>query len=142
MSVGFDSTVRIWDVPARKDTATLQGRGNLRRIAITPDGKRAVVGSSDHTVSLWNLERRKHFADLKGHKHIVAGVAVSPNGKMVATAGFDSVLRLWDISSGKEIAMLQNDEEFRSVTFSADGKLLVGGAGNLVKVWRVVAGGR
>ena len=53
----------------------------VHRVAITPDGRRAVSGSADSTVRVWDLETGQCLATLEGHTHIVWGVAVTPDGR-------------------------------------------------------------
>ena len=43
-------------------------------IAITPDGKRAISGSSDRSVRLWDLDQGKELAKCEGHTDFVNGV--------------------------------------------------------------------
>jgi WD40 repeat protein len=64
-------------------------------VAITPDGRRAVSGSSDCTVRVWALEAGQYLATLEGHTAPVIGVAVTADGrrrelrKACAIMGFD-----------------------------------------------------
>ena len=48
--------------------ATLEGHGDeVTALAVTPDGRRAVSGSCDNTLKVWDLERGAELATLEGH---------------------------------------------------------------------------
>ena len=48
--------------------ATLEGHGDgVRAVAVTPDGRRAVSGSDDRTLKVWDLEQGALLATLEGH---------------------------------------------------------------------------
>ena len=42
------------------------------RVAVTPDGKRAVSASSDHTLKVWDLDAGRVLRTLKGHSSPVS----------------------------------------------------------------------
>jgi len=56
----------------------------------------------------------------------VSAVAVSADGRVGATGGRDGTLRLWDVPTNREVGRLGPDGGwYRSVSLSADGRLLV-----------------
>ncbi|MGD2217618.1 MAG: hypothetical protein PVJ64_12760, partial [Gemmatimonadales bacterium] len=47
---------------------TLEGRtAEVGAVAVTPDGRRAISGSADGTLALWDLERGERLRTLEGH---------------------------------------------------------------------------
>ncbi|MBW4508060.1 MAG: hypothetical protein KME64_16330 [Scytonematopsis contorta HA4267-MV1] len=56
-STSEDKTIKLWDVIAHKEIATLIGhRVGVSSVSFSPSGKLLASGSSSGTVVLWNLE--------------------------------------------------------------------------------------
>src|SRR6478609_4720151 len=49
-------------------------------VAFSSDGKRAVSGSQDRTVRLWNVGNGKELCRLEGHTSLVRSVCLSADG--------------------------------------------------------------
>jgi WD40 repeat protein len=79
---------------------TFEGHtGIVSAVAVLPDG-RAISGSSDSTIRLWDLETGRCLRTLYGHADSVTGVAVLPDGHQAISGSNDKTLRLWDIETG------------------------------------------
>ena len=85
-------------------------------VAISPDNRWLVIGSSDKTARLCDLSAKDPAANpvvLRGHEGVVAAVASGPDNRWVVTGSFDNTARLWDLSlscksrrkNGKEISL-------------------------------------
>ncbi len=70
-------------------------------VGFTTDGKRAVTGSLDHTLKLWNVETGKLISTMRGHSDYVMTLAISPRGNIIASGGDDGAIRLWDARTGR-----------------------------------------
>ena len=88
-------------------------------MAVTPDGRRAVSGSYDRTLRLWDLESGQPVRTLQGHTDCVA-VAVTRDGRRAVSAWRDRTLRLWDLESGKEIATFTGESNMRSCAVAGE----------------------
>lgn len=76
------------------------GRAPLRRIALTPDGKRAVTASYDGLVRLWDLEKSVPTHQMKaGMTPRVHAVAYCSK-KQALSGGEDGRVRLWGLDDG------------------------------------------
>jgi WD40 repeat protein/predicted Ser/Thr protein kinase len=116
-------------------------QGAVHSVALSPDGKRIISGSSD-TVKLWDAETSTEVMNMRGHTSIVVSVAFSPDGKQIASGSHDRTVRIWDASSGKELMTLRGHQTaLLSVKFSPDGKRIVSGSyDKLIKVWDAKTG--
>jgi WD40 repeat protein len=111
---------------------TLKGhKGAVPSVAFSPDGKRLVSASWDHTVKVWDVDPEhgplpfgsRELMTLAGHGDRVHCVAWSRDGGRIASGGDDKTARIWDAATGKEVAA---PHVFRgvvwSVAFSPDGE--------------------
>jgi hypothetical protein len=73
---------------------TLEGHADsVTAAAVTPDGKRAVSASGNHTLKVWDLETGRALRTLEGHSDWVSGVAVTADGKRAVSASWDQTVR-------------------------------------------------
>lgn len=134
-SASADSTVKLWDVAARKELATLSGHSEyLRSVAFSADGRILASASDDETVKLWDTAARKELATLSAQSGPVNSVAFSPDGRTLASGS--SALKLWDIDTRKELATLSGVYGIvYAVAFSPDGTTLASTFRNTVRLW-------
>jgi WD40 repeat protein len=111
--------------------------GEVRSVAISPDGKTIVSGSEDGTVRLWDKAGNAIGQPFQGHKGEVRSVAFSPDGKTIVSGGQDGTIRLWDKAGNAIGQPFQGHKgEVRSVAFSPDGKTIVsGGDDGTIRLW-------
>jgi WD40 repeat protein len=129
-------------------------------VAFSPDGKKAVTGSADNTIRIWDAESGSATfgKELKrlgktvkvfrvsvpasGHAGYVNSVAFSPDGKKIVTSSSDKTARIWDAETGRELKKLKgHTEEVIPVAFSPDGKKVVTGSfDNTARIWDAETG--
>ncbi len=86
---------------------------------MTPDGRRAVSGSGDNTLKVWESLARglgsgAELVTLRGHSDQVKAVAVTPDGRRAVSASEDETLKVWDLESGAELTTLRGHGAARS----------------------------
>ena len=102
----------------------------IHSIALSPDGKHVVSGSSDKTIRIWDAETGRTVAGpFEGHTSGIRSVAFSPDGKHVVSGSSDYTIRIWNAETGLTVAgpFEGHTLHVRSVAFSPDGKLVVSG---------------
>jgi WD40 repeat protein len=105
--------------------------GVISTVAFSPDGKRALSGSHDNEIKLWDLESRKEIRSLLGHTGALTGVLFLPDGLRGVSAGEDRTARLWDLETGRELRTLAGHlGAVTSIAASPDGRLCLSGGGD------------
>ena len=114
----------------------------VRSVAVTPDGARAVSGGSDGSVRIWDLSAGREQAVLTGHTDWVRSVAVTPDGTRAVSGSDDGSVRIWDLTAGREQAVLTgHTRPVWSVAITADGARAVSGSDDgSVRIWDLVVG--
>ncbi|HEV3036260.1 MAG TPA: TIR domain-containing protein [Candidatus Angelobacter sp.] len=116
--------------------------GGINSVAFSPDGKRALSGSDDKTVRVWDVESGSALQVLEGHTDRVWSVAWSVDGKRALSGSADQTVRVWDVESGRALPVLGGHTAIvRSVAWSGDGKRALSGSDDkTVRVWDVESG--
>jgi hypothetical protein len=106
-------------------------------VAVSPDGRFIVSGSSDRTVKVWELESGRLLRSLEGHTDGVWAVAVSPDGRFIVSGSEDRTVKVWELESGRLLRSLEGHTDWvRAVAVSPDGRFIVSGSSDhTVKVW-------
>jgi WD40 repeat protein len=110
-------------------------------LALTP-----AVGSTDRTVTLWDVASRRLVGEPMSHGSIpimgvggtVNSVAFSPDGKLLASATNDRTVRLWEVARQQPLGEPLNDhiDSVLGVAFSPNGKVLASaGDDYTVRLW-------
>src|SRR5262249_37421897 len=92
LAIGGDKAVRLWDMKANKDLASLRPATNAPAtgVATAPDGRKlAVAASRSPLVSLWDIAASSQHVLLRGHADKVHALAFSPDGQMLVTGSED-----------------------------------------------------
>ena len=71
--------------------------------SFSADGLRAVTGSRDSGVKLWDVTNGKELLSLKGHTSEVNVVRFSPTGGTILSAGADGTAILWPTTPWQEL---------------------------------------
>jgi WD40 repeat protein len=121
---------------------TLAGHtGTVTAVAVTPDGRRAVSGSHDTTLKVWDLATGAVLQTLAGHANSVTAVALTPDGRCAVSAS-STTLKVWDLAT-KDVpqtlaghansvtAVALTPDDHRAVSASTDKTL---------KVWDLATG--
>jgi WD40 repeat protein len=95
----------------------------VNSVAISPDGRWALSGSSDNTLSLWEMSTGHCLRSFEGHNDDVTSVSISPDGRWGLSGSRDSMLRLWELSTGRCLRTFKgHSDNLNSVAISPDGR--------------------
>jgi RNA polymerase sigma factor (sigma-70 family) len=106
-TASFDHTVRVWDATSGRQTAKLDHGGDIRALALSPDGVTLATSCHDNTVRLWGLRNGTETKRLGGHGRYGGWRAVgfTPDGQRLLSWGDgDLALRIWEVRTGKLLA--------------------------------------
>jgi WD40 repeat protein len=135
-----DGAVRIWVV---KEAQFLRGhKPDVKAVAFSPDGERALSGGPDGELRLWDLQTCKPIRTLTGHTGAVRRVVFSADGRRALSGSYDNTMRLWDLETGKEIWTFHGHTGWvHTVAFAPDGRHAVsGGWDETIRVWDLASG--
>lgn len=109
VGVGSDGIVRLWSVADPSDVVELDPEGDSPvAVAVSPDGARVAIASSDAPVALHDLRTGDALGTLAGPPQ--GDVAWSPDGATIATASFtlddEAATTVWDAESWEAVATL------------------------------------
>lgn len=134
--------IKLWDVPSRKEIATLTGHDQVVRVLTFLDhGKKLFSSSSNASVNIWDLKTRKAIVSQRFTDGVNApSAAISPDGKMIAVGGSGAggsrfSVMFWDVETRKELAAkLGSRGGVMGLAFSPDRKVLASGSA-YVHLW-------
>jgi WD40 repeat protein len=132
-----------WQRQMHLELKALRGHtGPVLAVAYSPDGRRIVTGSADHTAKVWDAVSGQELLTLRGHGDSVKSVAFSPDGQRILTGSWDGTARLWDATDGGNSLTLKGHEAaIFSVAFSSNGQRIVTGSQDrTARVWDAVTG--
>jgi WD40 repeat protein len=134
----YVTELKMPPTPGRQLKAPARSSG--RALAATADGKRALIGSSDGMLSLWDLEKGQEILHWPSNQQFVLSVAVTADGSRALSGGADKTIRLWDVDAGKELhSFTGHTGAVSSVAFAPDGKraLSTGREDRTMRLWRL-----
>lgn len=115
----------------------------INSVAISPNGRYALSGSSDYTALFWDTQTAQVLHRFV-HPTRVTKVALDTTGKYAFSAGSQRQSSIWDLKTGKEVSRLQYQSRsrvFSAVRFSNDSKqLFTGSPGRVLNRWKTSSG--
>jgi RNA polymerase sigma factor (sigma-70 family) len=104
-----DVELEVWDATTWRNriripyTPAGDRPGEIRALALSPDGKTLVTGSSDKTLRWWDTATGKETRRVGPGWVYYNRAAFRPDGKVLMTVSHENHVRLWDVATGKEL---------------------------------------
>ncbi len=144
-------------VICRRELAHWQTDGEVRCLAVAPDGITFASGNSRGVVQLWSTGQREPHREIHAHRQAITDVAFAPDGMALATCSEDGTASLWKLTGEDAPVILtaltpavENADEkkensdvghINGVAFSPDGtQLATAHSDGTVRVWSLPAG--
>ena len=121
----WDRSIRIWEADTGKQIAEFDGStmGFVNSVAISPGGTCIVSGSSDRTVTTWDIKSGE-VSSCAGHTDMVTSVVFSLDGKKIASGSWDNSVRVWESDSRQIVPLEGHADSIFSVGIKSDGETI------------------
>jgi WD40 repeat protein len=132
----------IWDlrpgaVPEELELYQVELKDNLNiytnkvtAVALSPDNHILVVGTSEHTLKLYDRNMQTVLRELPGHSASIRELRFSTDGQFLLSVDQDGSLFLWNVASGERLADLNDySGPAGGMLYQLDGDLIAWGEG-------------
>jgi WD40 repeat protein len=108
----------------------------------SPDGKRILSTSGDHTIKEWDAGTGECVNTLAGHSEWVSMAVYNPDGEKILSTSDDKTIKEWDATTGECLRTLAGHTSFvNSAVYSLDGKKILSAPDDkTIKEWDAVTG--
>jgi WD40 repeat protein len=137
-----DQAAQVWDAATKQRLLVLPHGEKVYQAIYTAGGRQVITAAGDGRVRIWdavNGARAREMSHDRGDGKVPRyyRLTLSPDGKLVAAIDSDGdAADVWDVGTGRLRASLRSDSTgFPSIAFSPDGRWLVVGGGDDVRVY-------
>lgn len=125
VSTGHDGWIKIWSSNGKLSTQA-DTHSPIRSLAIDEKNDLIVTGHIDGSVRKWHLQDLSLIDRKKQHHSAVRAVALYPASGLIASSGSSGDTMLWS-SMGQSIKLPSTPSDIRTLAFTEQGQVLVGG---------------
>jgi len=138
---GTGELQQLWEAAGHNShIPTFEGHGGyVTSVCLSADGRRALTGSEDKTLRLWDVATCQCLRAFEGHSQTVSSVSLSRDGRWALSGSHDCTLRLWDTQEGCCLRTFEgHTDKIRSVHLSADGRWAISGSEDkTIRLWEL-----
>ena len=156
VTAGGDGTFRLWDIESGMLIKTLKASDGYMGGAtvyadLSSDNKYTLSGGGDGTLRLWDNDKGTELLKVEAHWK-VDSVVLNKNGKQAFSGGIiekgfftgqERELKFWNLETGNMIWRVDKPHGncyVNTLSVSKDGKYLLSGGCEFVKLWDVQTG--
>lgn len=121
-----DSTIRLFDLIERKESALIQpGFSEAWAVCLSPGDDVLASGNSRGAINIWSMqEGHERVASFETNNKFIMSTCFSIDGKL-ASGGVDGVVNVFDMSTQSVVQKIEaHAMPIRTIAFSPDGDLL------------------
>ncbi len=95
-------------------------------VAISPQGKYAIVGFMDGTLRLYDLATMQIKQEVSAHKERIRNIKFNDNGNFIATASYDKKIDIFELTENdlQYKYIFEAEEDVYNIAFAPNGKKL------------------
>lgn len=138
ISVGNDKSMRMWSIGEKFEDFEFDGhKARITDLKVVNNGKKAITGSFDCTVRLWDLVSKRTERVFSGHFQGIHCICTSEPSKTFASAD-DSLICIWTTSFSTAIQSIPHvPERITSLALVLNNKYLISCSADTLKAYRI-----
>jgi WD40 repeat protein len=139
-AVGAPGDVWLWQVASGKGRPLVGHDKEVYAASFSRDGRRLATAGADHTIRLWDVETGRSEV-LRDHRDAVDWVRFARESDLLFSSAQDGTARVWMLAerSASAVQVLGGHDRDKRMDVSADGSVVVTGAGSLLSRWKIGA---
>lgn len=107
----MDHSLRLFDVPYQKCRYNFRGHvDSINKVQFSKFNSIFYSGSSDKTVSSWDIRSGLLSQTFYGHKNSINALQITENEREIISVDSDGLLKIWDVRTCKEVGEVQCGE--------------------------------
>jgi len=136
---GKDGILRLGKTNSSEVLVPLLGheaQSPISCVAFSSDGRRAVTGSIDRTLIVWDLDSKQVVRQLDAQAGAIRRAAFLPGGTRVAYGTQDGGLAVWDLETGQRLHAIQSGVCHSGLAVLPGGTIATADADGVVRIWQ------
>jgi WD40 repeat protein len=105
------SSLQLWNTETRTSECIIESDSEdyaISCMAWCTRSGRVLLGCTDGTIALWDIESRRRLRTMQKHKGAISGIKWFSDGKHAVSASEDGTIRLWDTDRGRCLRVINN----------------------------------
>ena len=98
--------------------------GQVTALTVLPDGQRALSGSGDGTLAIWDLTTGTVLQTFDGQSGGVNAVTLLPDGARALSGSSRGRLTLWDLAAGEVLRIFEHQSLHRRLARTLNGSII------------------